>query len=245
MATKGIFIMMKSRHLIRALDGCDMRVLDLTTPLCEKTPMIQLPPERGQPWSFSRQVISQYDERGPQVYWNNISMSEHTGTHFDAPNHWLSGRQGVDIAQVPASDLVRPVVVVDICEQVAQNPDYLLSRSDILRWQARHGELPDRGWLVVHSGWESRSETAATFLNDGSWPGISDDCASWLATQTSIIGLGVETVGTPALSWRRKVWFNAIKKCPGITASRGRSAYRTIANCWWIWQSLSSPSVIG
>ncbi len=198
MANKGISYMMKPRHLIQAIEGGGIRVLDLTTPLCENTPMIRLPPERGQPWPFSRQIISHYDDRGPHVFWNNISMSEHTGTHFDAPNHWLSGRHGADIAQVPASDLVRPAIVVDIRDEVARDPDYLLSRSDILGWQAQYGEVPDRSWLVVHSGWELRSGTAATFLNDGSWPGISDDCASWLATQTSVIGLGVETVGTDA-----------------------------------------------
>ena len=78
--------------LARALDGGTVRVVDLTAPLSEETPIIPLPADRGQPWRFARQVISHFDDAGPHVYWNNIQLSEHTGTHFDAPIHWISGR---------------------------------------------------------------------------------------------------------------------------------------------------------
>ena len=71
-----------------------------------KTPVIELPPERGQPWRFGREVISHYDAAGPTVFWNNIRLSEHTGTHFDAPVHWLPGRDLQDVSQVPAQKLV-------------------------------------------------------------------------------------------------------------------------------------------
>ncbi len=51
-----------------------------------------LPPELGQCAPFRMEEVSRYDERGPAWYWNNISLGEHTGTHFDAPIHWISGK---------------------------------------------------------------------------------------------------------------------------------------------------------
>jgi kynurenine formamidase len=78
--------------LITGLATGAIEVIDLTTPLSERTPIIQLPADRGQPWRFERELISRYDDAGPVVYWNNFRLSEHTGTHFDAPIHWLPGK---------------------------------------------------------------------------------------------------------------------------------------------------------
>ncbi len=175
-----------------------IRLLDLTAPLDEDTPIIQLPPERGQPWPFRRFEISHYDDFGPQVFWNNIQLSEHTGTHFDAPVHWVSGRDGLTIAQIPVGELLRPAVVVDVRPQVAANPGFLLETADIMHWQEQNGEFPDGAWLIYRTGWGERSLSAADFNNAGVTPGIHPDCAQWLAQESTIIGLGVETVGTDA-----------------------------------------------
>ena len=69
-----------------------IRVVDLTQTLAPEFPTIVLPPELGQCAPFRMEEISRYDARGPAWYWNNISMGEHTGTHFDAPIHWVSGK---------------------------------------------------------------------------------------------------------------------------------------------------------
>src|SRR5262245_35125855 len=69
----------------------EVRVIDLTQTLAQQFPIITLPPELGQCAPFRIEEISRYDERGPAWYWNNISLGEHTGTHFDAPIHWISG----------------------------------------------------------------------------------------------------------------------------------------------------------
>ncbi len=47
---------------------------------------------------FSLREVSRYDERGPAWYWNDITTGEHTGTHFDAPVHWITGRDGEDVS---------------------------------------------------------------------------------------------------------------------------------------------------
>src|SRR6185369_7338071 len=76
----------------RALASGAIRVVDLTQPLDAGTATIQLPPEFGRTWPFRLEEISRYDSRGPAWYWNNFACGEHTGTHFDAPIHWVSGK---------------------------------------------------------------------------------------------------------------------------------------------------------
>jgi len=177
-------------------------VIDLTAPLSSQTPIIQLPPPFGQTQPFELEEISRYDERGPAWYWNNFRTGEHTGTHFDAPVHWVTGKDQGDVASVPARQLVAPAVVLDCSVQVAENPDFLLEIDDVKAWEQTHGPLPDGGWLLYRTGWDSRSASQADFLNaDDSGPhtpGISAECAQWLAESSPLIGLGTETVGTDA-----------------------------------------------
>lgn len=183
--------------LLQGLTSGHLRIVDLTAPLHELTPIIRLPPERGQPWPFSRELISRYDEKGPHVYWNNLKMCEHTGTHFDAPIHWVTGRDLDDVSQVPVQRLVAPAVVIDLTEE-AVDPSFLLERKHVERWIETHGPLPEGGWLLYRTGWSRHGNDPDRFLNEGITPGVRPECAKWLAEDTSIQGIGVETVGTDA-----------------------------------------------
>jgi kynurenine formamidase len=84
-------------QLISAIRSASVEVIDLTSRLEASTPVIRLPEPFGNTKSFALQEISRYDERGPAWYWNDITTGEHTGTHFDAPVHWVTGRDGEDI----------------------------------------------------------------------------------------------------------------------------------------------------
>jgi kynurenine formamidase len=185
-----------------ALASGRIEVIDLTAPLSAETPVIQLPPQFAQTAPFQLEELSRYDDRGPAWYWNNIRTGEHTGTHFDAPNHWVTGRDGDDIASVPASRLIAPAVVLDFSAQAAEDPDFLLEIEHVQKWEAGHGPLPEGGWLLYRTGWDARSASQSDFINaddTGSHtPGISPACARWLAEESPLIGLGVETVGTDA-----------------------------------------------
>jgi kynurenine formamidase len=185
-------------ELAAALRDGSVEVVDLTSPLSESTPIIHLPPERGQPWRFRRELISRYDAAGPEVYWNNLSLSEHTGTHFDAPVHWLSGKDKEDVSQVPPYRLVGPSAVLDCSAEAAADPDFLLRREHVEAWIAEHGPLPAGGWLLYRTGWDARRNDRKRFLNGGHSPGVAPECARWLAERTDLIGIGVETVGTDA-----------------------------------------------
>lgn len=186
-----------TEELLLGLASGRVQVVDLTAPLHENTPMIRLPPERGQPWPFSRELISRYDDKGPHVYWNNIKLCEHTGTHFDAPIHWLTGRDFDDVSQVPVRRLVAPAIVIDLTGE-ASSPSFLLTRNHVERWCEQHGPLPEGAWLLYRTGWSRRGHDAEEFLNGGVTPGVDPLCAQWLAQQTAIQGIGVETVGTDA-----------------------------------------------
>jgi len=188
--------------LVDALATGAVEVVDLTAPLSATTPTLQLPEEFGQTARFELEEISAYDDRGPAWYWNNFRTGEHTGTHFDAPRHWVTGRDGDDVASVPAGRLVAPAAVVDVADRVVDDPDFLLEVADLEAWQEEHGPLPAGGWLLVRTGWDARSHSQQDYLNADDagphTPGLSVDCARWVAEQSPVIGLGVETVGTDA-----------------------------------------------
>jgi kynurenine formamidase len=188
--------------LTDALTSGSVEVVDLTARLSADTPVIQLPPEFGQTARFELDEISRYDDRGPGWYWNNFRSGEHTGTHFDAPNHWVTGRDGSDVADVPVDRLIRPVVVLDLSAEAAADPDFLLEVEHIRSWESEHGPLPDGGWMIYRTGWDSRSSSQQEFLNANETgphtPGMSVECARWVAEQSPVVGVGVETVGTDA-----------------------------------------------
>lgn len=175
-----------------------VEIIDLTTPLRESTPILQLPPPLANTVPFRLEEISRYDDRGPAWYWNNIHTGEHTGTHLDAPVHWVSGRDGHDVSQAPLQTLVAPAAVIDRTAQVADDPDFLLEVSHLEDWERQHGPLPEGGWLLYRTGWAARGEDTAAFTNEGHTPGVSVECARWLAEKSPLAGFGVETVGTDA-----------------------------------------------
>ena len=190
------------RTLTEAIRDASVEVIDLTAPLSSDTPILQLPPPFGNTVNFSLSEISNYDERGPAWYWNDITTGEHTGTHFDAPVHWVTGRDGEDISQVPVTKMIAPAAVLDFSAEAAADPDFLLEIDHVKAWEEANGPLPDGGWLLYRTGWDARSRDQAAFLNANETgphtPGISVACAAWLAQESPVIGLGTETVGTDA-----------------------------------------------
>lgn len=187
--------------LTAALSSGSIEVIDLTAPLTSETPLLELPPEFGQTAAFQLEEISRYDDRGPAWYWNNFRTGEHTGTHFDAPNHWVSGKDLDDIGSVPVGAFVAPAVVLDVTEQVAADPNFLIEREHVEAFAAEHGGLPEGGWLLCRTGWSTRVTQEEMINNTETGPtspGLSSDCARWVAEESPLQGIGVETVGTDA-----------------------------------------------
>ncbi|HEY7176797.1 MAG TPA: cyclase family protein, partial [Micromonosporaceae bacterium] len=114
------------------------------------------------------------------------------------PIHWITGKDKLDVSQVPVRQLIAPAAVLDVTAEAAADPDFLVEVAHIRAFEEQHGALPTDGWLLIRTGWDARSGDQDTFLNGGATPGVSIDCAQWLAEEAPIQGVGVETVGTDA-----------------------------------------------
>ena len=180
-----------------------VRIVDLTHALTPDFPVMILPPEFGQCQPFRMEEVSRYDARGPAWYWNNISMSEHAGTHFDAPAHWVSGRQLPQgtVDALPLENLIAPVCVLDFSTECAADRDFLLTRAHVEAWEAERGPIPPGHWVLLRTDWYKRVGTDAYLgmEKDGAHsPGPDADVIRFLVEERDIIGFGTETVGTDA-----------------------------------------------
>lgn len=145
-------------------------------------------------------TISRYDDRGPNWYWNVLHISEHTGTHFDAPAHWITGRHLPENTcdAISAKYFVAPAVVIDSTEDVRHCADYLLNRDTLIGWERKYGRIPAGSWVLMRTDWSKRTR-AEEFLNideqGAHSPGFHWEATKFLIEQRNILGIGVETVG--------------------------------------------------
>jgi kynurenine formamidase len=177
----------------QALAGGAIRVIDLSQPLDGATAIIQLPPEFGQTWPFRLEEISRYDSRGPAWYWNNFSCGEHTGTHFDAPVHWVSGKDYPQNStdSIPVEKFIAPACVIDVSRESAATAGFLLTPQRVEEWEAIHGRIEAGSWLLMRTD-RSRREDATHA------PGPHPGLVPFLARERDVIGFGSECVGTDA-----------------------------------------------
>jgi len=189
--------------LIAGLASSRIRAIDLTNTLSTDFPVIVLPSEFGQCEPFRMETVSRYDGNGPAWYWNNISMNEHTGTHFDAPAHWITGRDipNGTVDMVAPADFIHPAVVIDISREADDDADFILTRAFLEDWEQQNGPIPPRHWVLLRTDWSKRVGTLS-YLNlkdDGAHsPGPDADAMRFLVHDRDCVGLGVETVGTDA-----------------------------------------------
>jgi kynurenine formamidase len=190
-------------ELIAELAAGRLRVVDLTQPLSPDTPLLPLPPQWNNTPAFKIWELSRYDERGPAWYWNAFETGEHTGTHFDAPVHWISGKDLPDasVDRIAPRQFIGPACVLDVTADVERNPDFLLTVDRVRAWETQHAKIPRGAWVLLRTGWSRRADARA-YINakeDGPHtPGWAKECSAFLAQERDVLGVGVETVGTDA-----------------------------------------------
>ena len=186
-----------------ALARGTLKVVDLAQPLGPATPVIELPAMFAASPGVTIDVLSKYDAKGPAWYWNTLTFGEHTGTHFDAPIHWVTGKDLPDNAcdTIPAARFVGPAAVIDVTADVEANPDFLLTPERIVEWERQHGRIAPASWVLLRTGWSRRTERSR-FINaaaDGPHsPGFDARASRLLAHERDVLGVGVETIGTDA-----------------------------------------------
>ena len=195
-ATASLATQLGSRATHASAQGAPLRqvsldhIVDLTHVLGPTTPLLYpLLPKLG------LVNLATHDKNG--LYANQLVVSEHHGTHFDAPIHFARGGQST--ADVPAHTLVAPAVVIDIREKATRNPDAELTMDDISAWEGQYGRIPDGAAVLLNSGWGSRFDDEDACRNVGPdglghYPGFSPEVATFLRDERSIVGIGTDTM---------------------------------------------------
>ena len=190
--------------IVGAIKDGGIKVVDLTQTLQTSTPIIPLPPEFAGTWPFHIEEISNYDDRGPGWYWNNFKAGEHTGTHFDAPIHWITGKDYPNNSTdtIPVKNFIAPACVIDCTKETESDPDFLLTPDYIKEWESEHGQIPAGAWVLMRTDWSLKHTDPDDYLNvaeDGAHsPGPHPDTVPFLANERDVLGFGNETVGTDA-----------------------------------------------
>jgi len=190
-------------ELVKGIGDGSLRLVDLTETLRPEYPTIQLPAEFNQAWGFSKELISSYDDKGPAWRWSNFSMSEHTGTHLDAPTHWVTGKDlpNGTVDTLPLEQMVAPVCVIDCSAQVAADKGFILTKQFLLDWEAEHGRIPAGSWVFLRSDWRKVADpdNYTNVQEDGAHsPGPDKDAVLWMIEERDVLGFGTECVGTDA-----------------------------------------------
>ena len=164
------------------------KVIDLTIPL---GPDIVMWP--GAP---SPEVETLVTIKHDGYFARRVSFFEHSGTHFDAPCHFIEG--GKSVEHVPVETLVRPAVVIDISKRIGSDADGELTLAEVQAFEAAHGRIPDGAAILLRTGWEefnSDSHRYAGPEGDLHFPGFGVEAAKFLVEERKAVGLGTDTLG--------------------------------------------------
>ena len=215
-----------------ALGDGGVRVVDLSQTLSARFPQIVLPPEFDQCAPFRISEISRYDAPGPGWYWNNLSFGEHTGTHFDAPIHWITGRDLPNNATdtIPPAAFIGPACVIDCAAEAARDADFLLTADHLRAWEGKHGTIPPRAWVLMRTDWSKRTDPVAyqNFDDIGQHtPGPDAGAVHFLVDERDVLGFGTETIGTDA---GQAAHFRPPYPCHTFMHGAGRYGLQCLAN---------------
>jgi len=182
----------------------EVEVVDLTAPLGPDTPTLKLPPELAVDTpKVEIHTISEYDNNGPFWAWNWLKLGEHTGTHFDAPHHWITGKDHSDgfTDSIAPKNFVAPVNVIDCSAQSAADADFLLTADGVKAWEAENGEIKAGEWVLMRTDWDRRNHSEEEFLNADAngphSPGPTADAIEYILSKGAI-GWGTQCIGTDA-----------------------------------------------
>ncbi len=165
------------------------RVVDLTHPLAEGVPVFP----GGVP--FTSDPLASIDKDG--YFACRLSLGEHTGTHVDAPRHFVA--DAADVAGIAPERLLAAAVVIDVSARAATDADTMVSVADIAAFEAAHGAIPRGAVVLMRSGWDRYWDEPELYVNrapDGQvhFPGFSPEAADFLVRERDVFGLGVDTL---------------------------------------------------
>ncbi len=152
------------------------------------------------------------DEKAETIFWYDPGTAPGTGfyaqyfshvgqwgTHVDPPAHFIKGGRTVD--QIDVKEMIMPLVVLDVHDTVARNPDYTTRMDDVRSWETRHGPIPPQAFVVMRTDWSKRWPDAAAMQNKDAkgvshYPGWSLEVLQYLYEGRRIGASGQETTDT-------------------------------------------------
>lgn len=187
-------------HAIKFLKSC--KWIDLTHTVTDSTPIFSAfhPPKRKTLFTIEK-----------DGFWaNEISLCMPTGTHIDAPAHFIENAPLLNSIEI--KELLLPMHVIHREERVSHNADYKLSADDIFEYEACYGRIQEGSFVAFSSGWSQRWDTPEQFYNfdnDGlaHTPGWSMEALELLIKQRKVAAVGHETLDTDAAEDARKKGF--------------------------------------
>jgi kynurenine formamidase len=166
------------------------KLVDLTQPLGPAT--ILWPGSRP----FAADIEVDHDTHG--VYARDLSLPEHSGTHLDAPAHFV--RDGATVDEITIGALVRPAVCLDVRDLVGDDASFTLSAAMIEAIEERDGVIPGGSAVLVCTGWDRYHGDTGRFRGPGdslAFPGIGRDAAQLLVAR-GVAGIGIDTLSVDA-----------------------------------------------
>jgi kynurenine formamidase len=176
------------------LDLARYHLVDLTHPFDEQT--LYWPTS---PSGFAFDRLSHGPTPGGWFYSAGaFSAPEHGGTHLDAPIHFADGKQTSE--QIPLDRLVAAAVVIDVAERASADPDYRLTRDDVLAFEREHGTIEPGTIVLLRTGWSRRWPNRLAYFGDSTpgdasrlhFPSYGEDAARLLVAERRVAALGAD-----------------------------------------------------
>lgn len=130
-------------------------------------------------------------------YAQRWTFGEHSGTHMDAPGHFVLG--GRLSPEITLPELLVPIVVIHISARAAHDPNAVVTVDDVRNFERRHGRIPNGALVAMNSGWAAKIGDPLAFKGGASFPnynfpGFGLEAAMWLAEHRDVTGIGVDTM---------------------------------------------------
>jgi kynurenine formamidase len=158
------------------------------------------------------EILYWYEEgvgtKGAGFYAQEFCHVGQWGTHCDPPAHFIKGLRTID--QIDVKEMILPLVVIDVHEKVAQNPDYTITMDDVKAWETKHGPIPEGAFVAMRTDWSKHWPDMAAMRNEDAegvahYPGWSMEVLKYLYEERKITASGHEPTDTD----------------PGIATSKG------------------------
>ena len=150
-----------------------MKILDLTLSISDKIPTFPGSPQPNFiPWENVKE-----DGYNLEV----LFLSSHTGTHMDAPYHFLEN--GAKIHEISLKKLVSEAALI----QCRKSSDQYVTKTDIQKFEKKHGKIENFSSVIFYTGWQKNLQKKHYFTKN---PGLSVSAAKYLALKKiSLIGI--------------------------------------------------------